>query len=81
MLERAGLRPDETHDVVCRFDYPDDGEALRAMISAGPCVRAVRHAGEETVSAALLESVAPYRQADGGYRIANAFRFVLATRA
>lgn len=51
------------------------------MISAGPCVRAVRHAGEETVAAALLESVAPYRQADGSYRISNAFRFVLATRA
>ena len=60
---------------------PSDGEALRAMISAGPCVRAVRHAGEETVAAALLESVAPYRQADGSYRISNAFRFVLATRA
>jgi SAM-dependent methyltransferase len=80
VLAGAGLDPLETHDVVCRFDYPSDREALRAMLSAGPCVRAVRHAGEHAVSTALLESVAPYREADGSYRIANAFRFVLAAR-
>ena len=79
LLAAAGLDPQETHDVVCHFDYASDDEALRAMMSAGPCVRAARHAGEEATSKALLESVAPYRQPDGSYRIANAFRFTLAT--
>lgn len=80
LLAAAGFEPQATHDVVCRFDYASDDEALRAMISAGPCVRAARHAGEEATRTALLESVAPYRQPDGSYRIANAFRFTLATR-
>jgi SAM-dependent methyltransferase len=80
LLARAGLEPGETRDVICRFDYANDDEALRALISAGPCVRAMRHAGEEATSRALLESVAPFRQPDGGYRISNAFRFTVATR-
>lgn len=80
LLAAAGFEPQETRDVVCRFDYASDAEAARALISAGPCVRAVRHAGEEATRKALLESVAQYRQADGSYRIANPFRFTLATR-
>jgi SAM-dependent methyltransferase len=80
LLARAGLEPGETRDVTCRFDYPDDDDAVRGLISSGPVVRAVRHAGEEATSAAVLESLAPFRQADGSYRIANAFRFTVATR-
>jgi SAM-dependent methyltransferase len=80
LLARAGFEPYETRDVVCRFDYADDAHAARAMISSGPCIRALRHAGEETVRAALLESVASLRTPTGSYRIANTFRFVLARR-
>jgi SAM-dependent methyltransferase len=80
LLVGGGLEPGETRDIVCRFDYPNDEAAVQAMISAGPCVRAARHAGEEATRRALLESVEPYRQADGSYRIANAFRFTVATR-
>jgi SAM-dependent methyltransferase len=81
LLARAGFEPHATRDVVCHFDYASDDEAARAMISSGPCVRAARHAGEEIVRAALLESVARFRQVDGSYRIANAFRFTHARRA
>jgi SAM-dependent methyltransferase len=80
LLARAGLEPGETRDVVCRFDYADDDDAVRALISAGPAVRAVRHAGAEATAKALLDALAPYRQADGGYRISSAFRFTVATR-
>jgi SAM-dependent methyltransferase len=80
LLDHAGFEAGATHDVVCRFDYGDDEEALRALISAGPCRRAVRHSGEEATSRALLGSIAPYRQDDGSYRIENAFRFTCARR-
>jgi SAM-dependent methyltransferase len=80
LLTSAGLEAHETRDVPCRFDYASDDEARRAMLSAGPCVRALRHAGEEATSRALLESIAPYRQPDGSYRISNAFRYTLAVR-
>ena len=80
LLARVGFEPQETRDVVCRFDYPNDAEAVRAMISSGPCARAARHSGEQATRDALLESVVPYRQPDGSYRIANVFRFTRATR-
>jgi predicted ATPase len=55
---------------------------LSAVIpgSSGPCVRAARHSGEQATRDALLESVVPYRQSHGSYRIANVFRFTRATR-
>jgi hypothetical protein len=54
----------------------------RKTLGAKKCIEqgcSARHAGGEIVRA-LLDSVAPYRQPDGSYRIANAFRFSLAQR-
>ena len=81
LLSSAGLEPQHTEDVICRFDYPDDDIALRALMASGPCVRAARHAGEAPTRDAVLESIAKFRQSDGSYRIANPFRFTLAARA
>jgi hypothetical protein len=41
-------------------------------------VKAIRHAGEDAVRAAVGEPIAPYRTAAGGYRIENRWRFVVA---
>jgi SAM-dependent methyltransferase len=81
LMARAGLEPCETRDVLCRFDYASERDALRGLISAGPVVRALRHAGEEATREAVAESIAPFRRAGGSYRIDNAFRFTLATRS
>jgi len=80
LLASAGFEPQATRDVICRFDYRDGTETLRALLSAGPAVRAIRHAGNEAVERSVLESVDAFRQADGSYAMPNAFRFTLAIR-
>jgi SAM-dependent methyltransferase len=80
LLASASFEPHETRDVICHFDYRDAAETLRALLSSGPAVRATRHAGEAPVQRAVLESVEPFRQADGSYRMPNAFRYTLAVR-
>ena len=80
LLASAGFEPQVTRDVICHFDYRDGTETLRALLSAGPAVRAIRHAGNEAVERSVLESVEAFRQADGSYAMPNAFRFTLAIR-
>jgi hypothetical protein len=78
LATQAGLTPENVGDVDTPFEYPDEQTALRALLSAGPAVRAIRHAGEESVRAAVLEAVAPYRTAAGGYLMENKFRYLIA---
>lgn len=73
----AGLTPGEEGDVDCPWSYPDAATALRALLSAGPAVRAINHAGEEAVRSAIAESIAPYRTATGGYLLRNRFRYLI----
>jgi hypothetical protein len=48
------------------------------MLSAGPAVKAIEHAGEARVEAAVADAAAPYRTAAGGYVFENTWRYVIA---
>ena len=78
LLRGAGLTPIETVDVPAAWEYADEATAMRGMLSAGPAVRAIESAGEEPVATAALAAIAPYRSGDGGYRLENVFRCVVA---
>jgi SAM-dependent methyltransferase len=80
LVARAGLTAIDVVDVACPWLYRDDAHALRALMSAGPAVLAIRTSGEDRVRDAIAGAIAPYRTADGGYRIENKFRYVLARR-
>jgi SAM-dependent methyltransferase len=75
----AGLTPRSATDIDAVWSYPDDATTLRALLSAGPAVKAIEHAGEDAVVAAVRQAVAPFRDDTGGYRLENRFRFVIAT--
>jgi SAM-dependent methyltransferase len=79
LAEGAGLRVSEEADVACPSIYADEALALRGLLSAGPAVRAIAAAGEDTVRADVLHAIAPYRTADGGYTLQNKFRYVIAS--
>jgi SAM-dependent methyltransferase len=80
LAERAGLRPMEVHDVPCQWEYPDLATALRGLGSSGVAVRAAEHSSDEAVAAAHTSALAPFRRADGSYRIGASFRWLLASR-
>ena len=80
MVERAGLAALDVRDVDCPWVYATEADALRGLMSSGPLVMAMNTSGEPKVRAATLESIAPFRAANGGYRLENKFRYVVAQR-
>jgi SAM-dependent methyltransferase len=74
----AGLTPSGVTDVSCAWNYPDLPTALRGLGSSGVAMRARDHSGAAAVDAAHEAALAPFRRADGSYRIAAAFRWLMA---
>lgn len=75
----AALTPDRVAEVTTRWEYPDRETALRGLLAAGPATKAIEAAGDERVSAAVTDALAPYRTASGGYAIENTWRYLIAT--
>jgi SAM-dependent methyltransferase len=78
LLEQAGLAPLAGGEVDCPFEFPDLDTAVRALMSAGPMVAAAAQAGDEAVWQAVAGALAPFRTGEGGYRLRNTLRHVLA---
>ena len=76
---KGGLSPGERRDVPCVWSFPDEDAVVTALGSTGFAVKAAQSAGDERVADAILEAVAPYRTIEGGYRIENVFRYLVAT--
>lgn len=74
----AAFEPIEVFDVDGPFVYPDQETAVRGLNSSGVAVRAIENSSEQAVTEAHLKAIAPFRNADGSYRINASFRCLLA---
>ncbi len=77
-VRQADLEPLRAGAVPCAWEYADLETALRGNLSSGPAVRASQIAGEARVTEVVGESLAPFVQADGTYRLLNTFRYRIA---
>jgi SAM-dependent methyltransferase len=78
-VAQAGLKPMEVSDVDCPWFYPDLATALRGLGSSGVAMRARENSGEGAVDQAHEVALAPFRQANGSYRLGASFRWLLAS--
>jgi SAM-dependent methyltransferase len=78
LVSEAGLTPLESDEAPSIWTFANLDEALRASLSAGPATRAIRHSGEERVKEAVMQALAPFKTASGGYRLENEFRYLVA---
>ncbi|MBA3910086.1 MAG: hypothetical protein C0524_09405 [Rhodobacter sp.] len=76
--EAAGFMPEDMVDVESGWRYPDEATAVRGLGSSGVAARAKRLVGAEAVDAAYRAALAPFRQADGSFRIGASCRFLVA---
>ena len=74
----AGLTPIEVFDIDSPWAYPDETTAVRGLNSSGVSTRAMENSSEAAVSDAHRQALAPFRLADGSYRIGASFRCLLA---
>jgi hypothetical protein len=61
------------------FEYPGEKTALRGLLSSGPAIRAMQHAGEEAVRGTILQAIAPFKTETDGYCLNNEFQNMIAS--
>ena len=80
LANQAGLETVGSGVTTCVFRFRDEETAVRGLLAPGPAVRALQTSGEAVVSSAISQAIRPFRTADGGYELANAFRHIVARR-
>jgi SAM-dependent methyltransferase len=80
LTREAGFRPTAELQTETIWRYPDETTTLRGLMSAGPAVRAINHAGESTAFNAVRTILHRFRQPEGDYRLRNVFRYVIARK-
>src|SRR3954454_20422284 len=78
IAERAGLVIVRLEEVTCPFEYDDADELLGPLLGSGLGRAVGRRVGPVALREAVLQRFAPYRTRDGGYRLSNLFRVLLA---
>jgi SAM-dependent methyltransferase len=78
LAAEAGLASEGAFDLSWAYEYPDEPSMARAMLAPGLVVEAIRVAGEQPLRAAIVDALAPYRTADGGYRLENEWHYLMA---
>lgn len=77
---QAGLDVERVDQVACPFHYADEEELLGSLFDSALGRAVCRRAGPIALREAVLERLAPYRTAAGGYRLENVFRMLVARR-
>jgi SAM-dependent methyltransferase len=75
---QAGLAAEEAFDTTWAFEYPDEETLGRALVAvAGLAVLAGTEC-EDELRHAIVDGLAPFRRADGSYRLENEYRLLIA---
>lgn len=80
MLHDAGLQDVDRRLVPAVLEFPDDDSAWRATRSPGLVVPALEAHGDGALRERLMPALAPFRAADGSYRLVNQLICVTARR-
>jgi SAM-dependent methyltransferase len=78
LATEAGLTPETEFDVSWAYEYPDDETLGRAMLAPAGLALLAGPGREQDVRTAVLEGLAPFRTAAGGYRLENEFHVMIA---
>jgi SAM-dependent methyltransferase len=74
----AGLAPEVEFTTSWAYRFRDAGALGRAMMAPAGVAALVGPEREDEVRAAMVAGLAPYRTGDGGYRLENEFRCLIA---
>lgn len=78
LATKAGLDPETEFDIAWAFEYVDAEALSRAMVAVAGLAVIVGAEREDELKAAIVDGLAPYRRADGSYRLSNEYRFLIA---
>jgi SAM-dependent methyltransferase len=74
----AGLAPEQEFDTTWTLEYPDERTLGRALVAVAGLAVLAGPEREDELREAIVDGLAPYRSADGSYRLSNEHRFLIA---
>ena len=75
---QAGLVPESEFDTIWASEYPDAETLGRALVAVAGLAALVGPGREEELRTAIVDGLAPYRRADGSYRLSNEYHYLIA---
>ena len=78
LATQAGLIPDCAFDLRWAYEYADEADLTRGMMSAGGFGAIVGAERQDAARAAIVEALAVCRTPDGGYRLENEWHYLIA---
>jgi SAM-dependent methyltransferase len=78
LATRAGLTPETAFDSTWAYEYPDEETLTSALVAAGGLALLAGPEHEDILKAAIADGLAPYRRADGSYRLSNEYHYLIA---
>jgi SAM-dependent methyltransferase len=78
LATEAGLVPERAFDLQWAYEYADEAELTRGMMSAGGFGAIVGAERQAAARAAIVEALAVCRTPDGGYRLENEWHYLIA---
>jgi SAM-dependent methyltransferase len=74
----AGLAPEQEFDSTWAYEFADAETLARALVAPAGLAVLAGPEREDEVKAAIVAGLAPFRSADGGYRLRNEFHTLVA---
>jgi SAM-dependent methyltransferase len=75
---QAGLAPAEAFDVTWAYEFADEDTMRRALVAPAGIALMVGPEREQELGDAIVAGLAQHRTPDGGYRLQNEFRLLIA---
>jgi SAM-dependent methyltransferase len=77
LAEQAGLTPQNEFDTTWASEYPDAETLGRALVAVAGLATLAGPAREHGLKSAIVDGLAPYRRADGSYRLSNEYHCLI----
>jgi SAM-dependent methyltransferase len=74
----AGIAPEDELDTTWTLEYPDEETLGRALVAVAGLALLAGPEREDELRQAIVAGLAPYRGADGSYRLSNEYRILIA---
>jgi SAM-dependent methyltransferase len=78
LATQAGLTPESEFDTTWAFEYPDAETLGCGMIAVAGLAILAGPEREHELKTAIVDGLAPYRRADGSYRLSNEYHYLIA---
>ncbi len=78
LATQAGLTPESKFDATWAFEYSDADTLGRALVAVAGLATLAGPEHEHELKTAIVDGLAPYRTADGSYRLSNEYHYLIA---